>query len=259
MKKLHLFTLLVITLFAMSCKETGKQKEIALEKEKPNILFIFADDQMFNTIGALKDCPVKTPNLDRLMANGVSFSHTYNQGSFSAAVCVASRTMLITGANLWKAASYAKKESDLKKDRNAPSSNSEYEIAFEKPKKYWPQYLKEAGYDAYMAGKWHIPNITPEALFDVTGHVRGGMPNQTEAGYNRSFDQNQPDTWSPYDKALDGHWKGGKHWSEVLADDGISFIEQSKTSDNPFFMYLAFNAPHDPRQAPKKVCRYVPC
>lgn len=225
----------------------------AQQKKKPNVLFIFADDLMFNSIGAIEDCPVKTPNLDKLMESGVSFSRTYNQGSFSPAVCIASRTMLTTGAYLWKAASYSKQGNAVKKpDANTPSSSVKYEVPFKKPEKYWPQYLKEAGYDTYMSGKWHVNEVKPKTIFDYTKDVRAGMPRQTEKRYSRSFENDKPDTWSPYDKKLGGFWKGGKHWSEVLADNGIAFLEQAKSRENPFFMYLAFNAPHDPKQAPKE-------
>jgi choline-sulfatase len=213
----------------------------AQQEKKPNILFIFADDLMFNSIGTLDDCQIKTPNLDRLMENGVSFSRTYNQGSYSQAVCIASRTMMVTGANLWKAASYSKKVKEVKK-----------------PEKYWPEYLKEAGYDTYMSGKWHVNQVNPKNIFDYTKDIRKGMANQTQNRYARTFEKEKPDTWSPYDKKLGGFWKGGKHWSEVLADNGASFLEQSKSSENPFFMYLAFNAPHDPRQAPKEFVDMYP-
>jgi choline-sulfatase len=71
--------------------------------EKPNILFIFADDQMWNSVGYLDDSPVKTPNLDRLRERGASFTHAYNMGSFTSGVCVASRTMLNTGSFVWRA------------------------------------------------------------------------------------------------------------------------------------------------------------
>ena len=73
-------------------------------KEKPNVLFIFADDQMWNSLGSIEGCEVKTLNLDRLREQGVSFTHAYNQGSFAAAVCVASRAMLNTGSSVWRAA-----------------------------------------------------------------------------------------------------------------------------------------------------------
>ena len=211
------------------------------QKKNPNILFIFADDQMFNSIGALENCPVKTPNLDKLMENGVSFSRTYNQGSYSQAVCIASRTMMVTGANLWKAAIYSKKGNTV-----------------EKPEKYWPEYLKEAGYDTYMSGKWHVNQINPKDIFDYTKDIRGGMARQTEIRYARSFEKDTPDTWSPYDKKFGGFWQGGKHWSEVLADNGVTFLEQAKSNEKPFFMYLAFNAPHDPRQAPKEYVDMYP-
>ncbi|MHC4214051.1 MAG: sulfatase-like hydrolase/transferase, partial [Planctomycetota bacterium] len=64
---------------------------------KPNILFIFADDQAFNTIRATGNEEVHTPNIDRLVNNGVTFTHAYNMGAWGGAVCVASRTMLNTG------------------------------------------------------------------------------------------------------------------------------------------------------------------
>jgi choline-sulfatase len=59
------------------------------------------------------------------------------------------------------------------------------------------------------------------------------------------------DPWSPSDPRFGGYWEGGRHWSEVLADEGEVFIREAVGSDKPFFMYLAFNAPHDPRQSPQ--------
>jgi len=76
-------------------------------------------------------------------------------------------------------------------------------------------------------------------------------------GYNRP--QNENDTlWSPTNIELGGFWEGGKHWSEVLTDDAIGFIDKAKTKEDPFFMYLAFNAPHDPRQAPQEYIDMYP-
>ena len=65
--------------------------------EKPNIVFMFADDQMWSALGAIEGSQVKTPNLDRLKARGAYFRYAYNMGSYSAAVCASSRTMLVTG------------------------------------------------------------------------------------------------------------------------------------------------------------------
>ena len=200
----------------------------------PNILFIFADDQTFEGIRALGNDEIETPNLDRLVKNGATFTHAYNQGSWTGAVCVASRTMLNTGMFLWHA-----HKVDKKVDKR-----------FQQGGKLWSQLIDDAGYNTYMTGKWHV-KADASAIFDVTTNIRGGMPKQTKEGYNRPI-EGKPDPWSPYDKKFGGFWEGGRHWSEVLGDDAVGFIDQASKSDKPFFMYLAFNAPHDPRQSPKE-------
>ena len=75
----------------------------SIAKNKPNILFIFADDQCYETIRELGLTDIDTPNLDRLMNSGTSFTRAYNMGSWSGAVWVASRHMLNTGRFLWDA------------------------------------------------------------------------------------------------------------------------------------------------------------
>jgi choline-sulfatase len=217
---------------------------------KPNVLFIFADDQMWNTLGSLEDCPVHTPNLDRLRSQGVLFSHAYNMGSFAPAVCVASRTMLNTGAFVWNAAALSPK-GNSSKDKNAPKGMVQYRIQRQKSQGYWSQWMRQAGYETYMTGKWHVAGAKVNQLFDHVVNVRGGMPKAPASNYNRKFIPGQPDGWS-YDKSQGGYWQGGKHWSEVLADDSEGFLQQVAGRDKPFFMYLAFNAPHDPRQSPQE-------
>lgn len=207
--------------------------------EKPNFLFIFADDQSYETIAALGNQEVKTPNLDRLVNMGTSFTNTYNMGGWNGAVCVASRNMLNTGRFLWRAYEREKGHSELARQNG-----------------FWSQLLEKNGYTTYMTGKWHV-KIDPADIFTHAVHPRPGMPNQTTEGYNRPV-EGKLDVWSPYDQSFEGFWKGGKHWSEVLADDADGFFENASTDDNPFFMYLAFNAPHDPRQAPKRFVDMYP-
>ncbi len=203
------------------------------ETKKTNVLFIFADDMSYETIGAHGMLDIDTPHLDTLAESGVSFTHAYNMGAWNGAVCVASRRMINTGHFVWKA-----QKSDLKQ--------------MAKDKKMWSQRMSEAGYRTYMSGKWHVPASPPE-IFDVVKHVRPGMPNQVPEGYDRPVDEADYESgWKPWDTKHEGFWKGGTHWSEVLADDSIEFLEQAADDDKPFFMYLAFNAPHDPRQAPKE-------
>ena len=209
--------------------------------EQPNIVFIFADDQCYETLHSLGHPVVETPNLDRLVDDGITFTHAYNQGSWSGAVCVASRTMLNTGRFLWKAARFYK-DNTVEKERQAG--------------RFWSEHMKVAGYTTYMTGKWHVKAKSGKA-FDFQVHERPGMPNQTEAGYNRPI-EGQPDPWCPWDTKFEGFWKGGKHWSEVLGDDSLEFLKHAQEHDKPFFMYLAFNAPHDPRQSPKEYVEKYP-
>ena len=70
---------------------------------KPNILFLFADDFAYNAVRARGATDVDTPHLDKLASRGTTFTHAYTMGSWSGAVCVASRTMLITGRSVWSA------------------------------------------------------------------------------------------------------------------------------------------------------------
>ncbi|MHC4637104.1 MAG: sulfatase-like hydrolase/transferase [Planctomycetota bacterium] len=207
----------------------------AASGKKPNLLFLFADDQCYEAL-SIFGSEVRTPNLDKLVRNGVTFTHAYNQGAWGGAVCIASRTMLNTGRFLWNAHSISPKQE---------CANG----------RLWPQYLDKAGYDTYFTGKWHL-KVDPGKAFGLTKDVRPGMPKDTKQGYNRPI-EGQPDTWSPWDRKFGGYWEGGKHWSEVLGDNSIEFLQQASKRKNPFFMYLAFNAPHDPRQSPKEyVDRY---
>ncbi len=211
--------------------------------DKPNIIFIFSDDQCYETIRAHGYTDIDTPHLDRLVNSGTTFSHAYNMGSWSGAVCVASRHMLNTGTFVWNAEKVADNIGKAKPAHegipNFPAENL-----------MWSQLMKSGGYNTYFTGKWHV-KANAEEIFDVARNVRPGMPNQTSEGYNRPV-QGQSDPWSPYDPKFEGFWKGGIHWSEIVADDAIEFFDMEKDREEPFFMYVAFNAPHDPRQAPKE-------
>ena len=207
--------------------------------EKPNIILVFSDDQRYNTIRALGGKEVITPHLDSLVSAGTTFTRAYNMGGWHGAICVASRTMLLTGLSVWDA-----HRSERKLDDMVATSG------------LWAQQLRNAGYETYMSGKWHV-RTDVNKVFDHVAHERPGMPNQTPQGYHRPL--SPADTlWQPWHKKYEGFWKDGKHWSEVLADDAVSFLKQASRKDDPFFMYLAFNAPHDPRQAPKEFVDMYP-
>ena len=132
--------------------------------KKPNILFIFADDQSYETIAAHGNAEVKTPNLDRLATSGVSFRNTYNMGGWNGAVCVASRAMLNTGRMVWRAHAAERKFNQLA-DRGQT----------------WSQLLKKAGYETYMTGKWHLGHDPKQQGFDV--NIAGNHTGTPAGGY----------------------------------------------------------------------------
>eukprot|EP00752_Nemacystus_decipiens_P013669 g12122.t1 len=207
--------------------------------DKPNILFIFADDFAYDCVAAHGNDQIKTPTLDALANGGTTFTHAYNMGSYSGAVCVASRMMLNSGRFVWAS---EKLHNQAEQERQAG--------------RWWSEYMKAAGYETYMTGKWHV-KASADKAFDHMVHQRPGMPKQTKEGYNRPKADGS-DTWDPADPTFGGFWAGGKHWSEVIADDTEDFLKHAAGIDKPFFMYIAFNAPHDPRQAPQKYLDLYP-
>lgn len=201
---------------------------------KPNILFLLADDLSWEGVRALGGLDIETPNLDRLVGRGTRFTHAYNSGAWHGAVCVASRTMLNTGLQLWDA---RRAEPTLDRD-------------FADRGRFWSQQMAQAGYHTGFAGKWHV-KANVRQIFDHVRNIRPGMPESSERAYLRPV-EGRPDNWSPSDPALGGYWKGGKHWSEVLADDCAELIAAVQEQPQPWFICLAFNAPHDPRQSPQE-------
>ena len=256
MKKLYF---LIFAMFVLlGCKDDTQS-----ENSKPNIVFIFADDMTYSAVNALGNTEIQTPNLDRLVNQGTTFTHAYNMGAWNGAVCVASRAMIISGRSVWNANQY----------RNHWIDGNEMD-------KTWGKLMESVGYETYMTGKWHVDapatsvfqnvtNVRRGMPWDSWGHggkipainemIKNGKSNEEirAIGYNRPLSENDT-TWSPSDPKFGGFWAGGKHWSEVLKDDALGFIEQAKVKDEPFFMYLAFNAPHDPRQAPQEYLDMYP-
>ena len=242
----------VLFLIVFACRSDHKKVV-----SKPNIVFIFADDMTYSAINALGNNQILTPNLDRLVADGTTFTHAFNMGGWNGAICVASRAMIMSGRSLWGAHSF----------KQLWLNGTHFDQT-------WGKLMEGGGYETYMTGKWHI-DAPADSVFQNVTHVRPGMPSDSwnhngrvgmfnellekgapsseikAIGYHRPSSENDT-TWSPVSPKYGGYWLGGKHWSEVVKDDALGFIEKTKTSDNPFFMYLAFNAPHDPRQAPQE-------
>lgn len=247
------YSLFLCLLFLISCNPEVKQGAPA----KPNFLFLFADDQTFDAIHALGNTQIKTPNLDQLVEAGFTFTHAFNQGSWSGAVCVVSRAMLACGRYVYHA------RDDLER---VP---------------LWGQVMGQAGYQTFMTGKWHNGYETAHKSFDLARSVGAGMyetkGGMEGPGYHRP-QEHTPDTWSPFDTSLLGHWypqfydiiptdtgkvrseeyRIHRHTSEIYTDHAIDFLDRQTQQTRPFFMYVAFNAPHDPRQSPEEFVNLYP-
>ncbi|MDB4297761.1 sulfatase-like hydrolase/transferase [Flavobacteriaceae bacterium] len=229
---------------------------VVAQEKQPNILFLFVDDLAYDCVASHGNKQVKTPNIDRLTKQSTHFTHAYNAGSWSGAVCLASRTQMMSGQKIWHAAALSM---GIKNNTNpavlaaAPNAKKVKLQQLAEAKLFWPQILEKEGYETYYAGKWHVGGESmAKATWNHTKNIRSGMPKQLKSRYNRTFVKGEKSSWSPTDKANGGYWQGGQHWSEVLRDDAFEFLDSSKKSDKPFLMTIAFNAPHDPKQAPQE-------
>jgi arylsulfatase A-like enzyme len=209
------------------------------EPRRPNFLFIICDDLMYRTIHSLNNVEIHTPAIDRLVASGCAFTHCFHQGSWSGAVCVPSRTMLNSGLTAFHA------EGGLDE---VPT---------------WGQTLRAAGYDTYICGKWHLDPTVLERSFKEMGPVGPGMLVSTPEG-GAAYNRPRPgDDWQPWDRSLKGHWLHTGLWANQVPDqiehadvlycdsviDHLTNVVSKREA--PFFIYLGFNSPHDPRQSPK--------
>ena len=193
------------------------------EAGRPNIVFLFADDQRADTIGAHGNPHIVTPNLDRMAKDGTSFLRNYCAGSYSGAVCVASRAMLMTGRD-WIRIQNANAIRDWK---NLP---------------LLPERLaKDGGYRTHIVGKWHNGFKTLERAFtEGTAVYMGGMADHTDF-----------DIQDLVDGKLTPKRDAVGFTTEVFADAAIEFIREAE-ADQPFFLYVSMMVPHDTRNPPMK-------
>lgn len=186
--------------------------------KKPNILFLFSDDQRADTIAALGNPNIRTPNLDALVRRGMTFTRAYCMGSLQPAVCVPSRAMLLSGRTLFR----------IKDNLDGITT--------------WPEVFARSGYVTFVTGKWH--NQQPSLLrsFQMGKAVFfGGMGDPYKLQVADISDKKQ----------VVGKRSSDKHSIELFADSAIDFVKKHK-GPQPFVAYVPFNAPHDPRVAPPK-------
>lgn len=206
---------LIFTLLALGAVAAPGRTQPA---KKLNVLVLFADDMRADTISAWGNPHIKTPNLDRLVKAGYSFRGNYVFGGNSGAVCVPSRAMLMSGKTWFHV--------------DAPTLNGA---------RLLPTHLGEAGYATFGTGKWHNGQPSWKRAFQRGKTIMfGGMSDHTKVPVRDLGPDGQ----------LTAERVGEKFSSEMFADSAIDFLK-SHDGQKPFFAYVAFTAPHDPRQPPQ--------
>ena len=211
----------------------------------PNILVLFTDDQRFDTIGALGAVEVHTPHLDRLVERGTAFTHAHIPGGTTGAICMPSRAMLHTGRDLFHIEGTGE---DIPADHMLLG-----------------EHLAGHGYRTWGTGKWHNGSASfnrsfqdgaeiflggmedhwnvPAFRYDPTGRYAGTLPQV-------------PDWLSSNEVRVrrgDGI-RAGVHSSRLFCDAAIERLRRTDPA-TPFFMYVSFMAPHDPRTMPAEYLR----
>lgn len=211
--------------------------------DRPNVIVILTDDQGYADVGfnGCKDIP--TPNIDRIAKNGVVFSQAY----VSYAVCAPSRAGLITGRY---------------QDRFGYSRNPLYRpldanIGLPLTEQTLPEFLQQAGYKTMGIGKWHLgvhEKFRPwkRGFDEFFGFLGGGhryLPGDyTIADQNAATNEGE----SYRTKLIRNNTvvEEKEYLTDALSREAVSFIERNRRQ--PFFLYLAYNAPHAPLQATAK-------
>jgi len=211
MKPNVLFFLLVLgVLLSFSACDTSEKVN-----SRPNILFIFTDDQRADALGVASNPHIKTPNIDALAKKGTRFENCYVMGGHHGAICAPSRAMLLSGKSLFHVYDRLDGVQTL------------------------PNYLSTYGYRTFGTGKWHNGAASFKATFQEGREVMlGGMSNHFEVPVRQMNANGTLDSLAS---------KGFS--TDVFTRAALDFLDRySKSSrDQPFFCYIAYTAPHDPR------------
>jgi arylsulfatase A-like enzyme len=200
---------------------------------QPNIVFILADDLGYGDLSVNGGTDVKTPNIDKLFKSGVTFNNFYSNST----VCSPTRASLITGR-------YPDMVGVPGVIRDVKDQTWGYlcEDALT-----LPYILNKAGYETALIGKWHLglesPNTPNERGFKFFHGFLGGMMHDYYTHLQHG---------NNYMRKNDIVVTAKGHATDVFSDWAIDYINIQKNRDSPFFMLLAYNAPHYPIQPPKE-------
>ena len=228
LKNTILFGLISLSVFGQSSK-------------KPNIIIIMADDMGWSDIGCYGG-EIPTPNIDKLAKKGIRFKQFYNTGR-----CCPTRASLLTGLYPHKAGIGHMAEDPEKPDQTHWGTPG-YQGFLNRNSVTIAEVLKTNGYNTYMAGKWHVGMNEKEKWplqrgFDRFYGILAGATSYFKPQGGRGL-------WLDNEK-LDAPDNTNFYTTDAFTDYGIKFLKEQKNK-SPFFLYLAYNAPHWPLHAKKE-------
>jgi len=198
-------------------------------REDPvNVLLLYTDDQRFSTIHALGNEEIRTPNLDALVHRGTAFTHAHTMGGLQAALCAPSRAMLMTGRPLFRLDGIG---------NNIPPEHTMI-----------PEVAARAGYITFSTGKWHNDRASFARAFQTADNIFLGGMHLPEVGGHEAPELYEFDSTGTYPGHDRRNVQG--YSSALFADAAIDFLAEVSATDQPFFAYVSFTSPHDPRTPP---------
>ncbi|HET7625137.1 MAG TPA: sulfatase-like hydrolase/transferase [Verrucomicrobiae bacterium] len=210
---------------------------------KPNLIIILTDDQGYNDVGFHGCNDIPTPNLDSIVRNGVNFADGY----VSYSVCSPSRAGLMTG----------RYEQRFGYERNPKWDPRNITNGLPLTETTLAGALKKVGYHSGIIGKWHLgahPSLHPlkRGFDEFFGFVGGGHKYFPEEWtITNLFDaRNEPQSYRLHILRDYTPVPVNEYLTDAFSDEAVRFVERNK--DKPFFLYLAYNAPHEPLEAPQK-------
>lgn len=209
---------------------------------KENVILIVTDDQTINTINSKGNSKIITPNLDSLCKDGIYFSNCYIHGGTSGAICMPSRAILNTSQNMFKF---------MDAGNTIPE---EFPLLGEE--------LRKNGYETFFTGKWHNGLEGFKRSFTSGDNIFfGGMWDHYNVPMNTFDPEGKYDNKVNYianffnsNTVLEMHankFNPGIHSTDAITDSAIKFINKYD-SKIPFYLNVAYLAPHDPRVVPQK-------
>lgn len=214
--------------------------------ERPNIIVILSDDMGYSDLGCFGS-EIRTPNLDSLAINGLRFTQFYNCGR-----SCPTRASLMTGLYPHQAGiGEMMNDFNLRGYRGTLSENC-LTIA---------EVLKEAGYCTYMSGKWHVTNVPYGDGMDKCTKINWPLQRGFERFYGTLHGAGS--YWDPSALVRDNEfispytddeykYEGDYYYTNAISDNAVRYIKEHD-SKKPFFLYVAYTAPHWPMHAPKEV------